>query len=849
MPNYYYNQMRLIEAAGDPRKFRIALIRPGLSLNRVMYSEEILRAATPMFEGVRSLARSDREHIWGDGKSVKNLVGFIDNVEFTEGIGITGDFNVMPAASWLTENLNFAIENNKLDMFGFSIVAEGVGHEDTIEGERVRVVDMITAAKFVDVVVDPGAGGQAIEISEATKLGNWLSKQVDAGKATVAELAKAAGISVSTVGQIMRGEIERPPDNRLRGFARALGVSFDTVKAQLSESEYVYTEGALAYNDSYISGMALCNLIEARDNLPEIARLSGRSRDEVQSAIDAYRDGQADQILIEISEAAGIGYDDRLSIAAQHLDPTYGDFQMRERLLRLLEARRPDLYANINPDRITDTELINLVEGFIGEGGNDQDDDSGGAAGGQNPGQQNSGGTSTIELTEATNRIANLERTLQNSLAAINNQTMRLRINEAVAASGLASEFAQHVRDDLLGRLDAGTQITESMIADAIQAEQGLVNRLSTAGIILGEGQTSVQTRQDEFDKAVEMIGDVFDDKKDVSLKEAYINLTGDEKLYGTPSRKHLNLMNNFVESHEERYSEAVTTSSFDSILSEFLHRRMVEEYEMMGLNDWMSLVRTPTTVPDFRTQRRVRWGGYPNLPVVNEKGNYLALTTGADEEVTFSVSKYGGTEELTIEAIANDDVDSVRLIPVRMGQAAARTLYEFVLDFLNDNPNVYDGNPLFDATHNNLNTVAFSKAQYLENRRKMRNQTMLSVSNAHIGIMAAHLWIPGELDESAFNAFVRDTNNDPDFAQSVRPMIHVVEYWTDDNNWYVTANPRQAPVMEVGFWRSREPRIFVQDNPTQGSLFTNDVRTYKISHVYGATVIDWRSFQGNIVA
>ena len=45
--------------------------------------------------------------------------------------------------------------------------------------------------------------------------------------AAIERMASAAGISVSTVGQILRAEIDCPPDERLRGFAAALGIGPD----------------------------------------------------------------------------------------------------------------------------------------------------------------------------------------------------------------------------------------------------------------------------------------------------------------------------------------------------------------------------------------------------------------------------------------------------------------------------------------------------------------------------------------------------------------------------------------------------------------------------------------------
>lgn len=46
----------------------------------------------------------------------------------------------------------------------------------------------------------------------------------------------------------------------------------------------------------------------------------------------------------------------------------------------------------------------------------------------------------------------------------------------------------------------------------------------------------------------------------------------------------------------------------------------------------------------------------------------------------------------------------------------------------------------------------------------------------------------------------------------------------------------------------NEEPELFIQDNPTAGSVFTNDQITYKIRHIYGGAIIDYRAFQGSIV-
>lgn len=71
----------------------------------------------------------------------------------------------------------------------------------------------------------------SMEQSNYSALGDFLKAQRDKKGLSNADLAKAAGIDESTVGQILGGDISAPPDNRLRGFARILGVSFDRLRA------------------------------------------------------------------------------------------------------------------------------------------------------------------------------------------------------------------------------------------------------------------------------------------------------------------------------------------------------------------------------------------------------------------------------------------------------------------------------------------------------------------------------------------------------------------------------------------------------------------------------------------
>lgn len=145
-------------------------------------------------------------------------------------------------------------------------------------------------------------------------------------------------------------------------------------------------------------------------------------------------------------------------------------------------------------------------------------------------------------------------------------------------------------------------------------------------------------------------------------------------------------------------------------------------------------------------------------------------------------------------------------------------------------------------------NAKAAIAASFTARRLAMMKQTEAG-SNEVLSIPPAFLLVPPELEESAYNLFIRNTNNDPQYVQTVKPEIVPIWFATDADDWYLAADPADITGLEIGFLDgNEEPELFIQDNPTAGSVFTNDQITYKIRHIYGGAIIDYRAFQGSIV-
>lgn len=385
--------------------------------------------------------------------------------------------------------------------------------------------------------------------------------------------------------------------------------------------------------------------------------------------------------------------------------------------------------------------------------------------------------------------------------------------------------------------MEASEPFTEKQVINALEAERHYLARASDAG----KPRTSFHDIEveDRSTKVADMLDAFFDPEhknhgRVRSFRECYIEVTGDREVRGDIRSCDLPRLR---EAAGQSLREAVLSSTWANVLGDAITRRMLSLYA--GETDLQAWRKVCSVVPvsDFRTQERVRVGGYGNLPAVAERGLYAPLASPGDDKATYSVSKRGGTEVVTLEAIANDDVQAISRIPDELMLAAANTLYEFVFDFFRTNPAIYDGNPLFHASRNNLFTAELDAVEFAKHRMAMVQQTRAG-SNKRLGIKPAMLLVPFELEERAFNLFQRSDNLDPDFVQAIKPEIVTVPYWTDPNNWCTVARPGRLPVIEVGFLNGQEtPEIFMQDLPNSGSLFSNDEITYKIRHIYGATV------------
>ncbi|MFN3883266.1 MAG: hypothetical protein ACK4Q4_00730 [Rhodocyclaceae bacterium] len=489
-------------------------------------------------------------------------------------------------------------------------------------------------------------------------------------------------------------------------------------------------------------------------------------------------------------------------------DPKEGEDMLRTQMIAFIEAKKPELLKGLDKDSITDDEVMAKYNEAVSA-----------QAASAVPAASQQDVSEAVRLVEA-----------------------RSYARETINGSNLPDAAKDRLKKQFLAE---GAKFTEAQVDDAIKGEREYLANFTESGRVTGLGDGAFQVKEGESrpQKVADMLDAFFDPThKDHryarSFRECYVEITGDKRITGS-----------IDDVDQARYTEALAGAQLSNVLGAALRRRMLADYRMQSQLDAWRRVANVVNVNDFRTNERTRYGGYGDLPAVAESGSYDPLASPTDEKATYAVTKRGGTESITLEMIRNDDVGVIRQVPTKLSRAGKRTLSKFVLDFLRTNPVIFDGVALFHATHGNLGATALGAASVAAGRLAMLQQQEPG-SNEPLSVGPRDILVPFQLEEQAVDLFRRNTEQDKTFLQSLSLNVIPVWYWTDANDWVLSADPLDIPGIEIGFLDgNEEPEIFVQDNPTVGSMFSNDKLTWKIRHTYGGTVTDFRGFYKAVVA
>lgn len=475
----------------------------------------------------------------------------------------------------------------------------------------------------------------------------------------------------------------------------------------------------------------------------------------------------------------------------------------------------------------------------------------------------------------------------------------QVMVEAAIAGANLPAIAAEELREDLMAR----PELTAEAVTAALAKKTERVSKLLEAagvGFGSGVGGGSIQAGTDSAQKLLDRADDLFmsdateaaktvyeavfkrklGEPENFSPRALYMDITGDTSVIGKPLASQareasIQRMRRFGPLLEARqipgmpvvFEAALTTGGWTYLFANTLGRRMLAEYRAADLMaQWQMLVNI-VPVNDFRPQARIRWGAFGDLPVVAQQGNYTEQSVPGDEQITYSVEKRGYTASWTWEAFVNDDLGQLRMIPVKFGQAAARTITKYVLlDLIAANPTYGpDSTALFAAGHSNLSGNALSYAEIVAARKRMADQTdpasqdklalrpkwlMVGTSNEELGVrLTQGTMSPVDPTRAATEPnWLRNAGFDTLILNPYLGSNSVGGTATTENSWFIGCDRAQAPTIEMGFlFGQQDPTIVLADAQAVDPYFVSDTVRIKIRHVWKGANVDFRTVQGYI--
>ena len=541
----------------------------------------------------------------------------------------------------------------------------------------------------------------------------------------------------------------------------------------------------------------------------------------------------------------------------------------KKQIIQILQANRPDLLKGVDLETISDEKLSALLQQATAT-----------QAEKETPAEEKK------EPAEEQQAAANQADDAQ--ARQVDLRLWQWDVRQALDESKLPEACLKDLRArfmDQPGKIET--------VQQAIKTEREKIASISQAGKVNGLGfsrdvavEGTFERTQASLDK---MLG-VRDVKSDApafhSIRQAYELITGDKGVTGRRSSYSPEQLHRMVQAAQAYQAEGVDefgaakpgyaawamqaqlSSSWPLAMANSLYRRLSQDYAEV---DYMEsrIISNRRRVIDFRQVEINRINYSPDLPSVVEDADYTELATIGEEGANYKVSKRGRIITITMETIMNDDLSAIQRMVRNEGRAARRTFARFVWNFLMSNA-TYDGDSvaLFHAAHNNLGATALTAdatgvTAVVNRLNALMNQTEPGsgeklggawwTSRPQLIIPNALQSIAKQLNQSEGIPGAANQGDNPIaglFGSKDNPeRIIVNPLFTDTSDWYVTRQPSDVEMIEVGFLNGQEaPELFLADNQQVGQMFMADKLQYKTRHIYGGEIADYRGMDKSVV-
>jgi len=324
---------------------------------------------------------------------------------------------------------------------------------------------------------------------------------------------------------------------------------------------------------------------------------------------------------------------------------------------------------------------------------------------------------------------------------------------------------------------------------------------------------------------------------------------------------------------HEYLIKEALTTSDFPYLFGDVLDRQVLAAYKAVD-PVWKAFVKqgtVPRIHPQIGGYRFAITGGDQYLARVGEKGEYLASERD-EERFTVYVYKYGRQFDISWEALINDDLGALKDTPERFARAATRTEHRLVTTaYAGDvgthtaNANLYEVGVNCVATALTIVSLETAIETMVEttddNTEPIMNRPKylvvppaLEMTARQILTSTHKMWLADSDDVTPPAPYpTANVVSQMGLTLIVDPYLPIIDATSDDEGWYLFADPADIAAIEVDRLVGHErPEICMKASdkvnigggelsPLTGDFATDNV-FYRVRLVFGANALDWRA-------
>lgn len=282
----------------------------------------------------------------------------------------------------------------------------------------------------------------------------------------------------------------------------------------------------------------------------------------------------------------------------------------------------------------------------------------------------------------------------------------------------------------------------------------------------------------------------------------------------------------------------AHTTSDFPLVVSNAANKVALDTYK--AAETPLKVLSRQRTLSDFKASNSIRLGGMGRLEPLTESGEFTA-TSRAERGESMQLATFGRRFDLSRPLIINDDLNLLGDTVAALGQAAAQTEADLMVDLITGNPNLSDNVAVFHASRDNLIAGAAldvagiaAARQVMRSRTDLDGKTLISATPRFLLVGPALETEAEKVLAAIYAAQVADVNP---FTGKLQLLVE--PRLGESLDWFLFADPARLPCLAHAYLSGAQG-VQIQRQEAWNTLGLS----FRAFLDFGAAWQDWRGAQ-----